>query len=156
MADHGTLSPMYKTQAIKLSLAAATLVLSAACFRIELGDGPSYYDDDMSVDEMVAEELAAGNVAEASSWLQERGNMLVEGDPQAVQQLIDNLYAAGARNVWFTGIETLGGAKISESIAIELPASASARAELLQIAADFWGEDPAPDEDQRYLSLYLD
>ena len=136
-------------------LIAAALVFSAACFRIELGDGPSY-DGDMDTDAMVSEELAEGNYAEASNWLQEPGNMLFEGDVQAVQRLIDDLYAAGANSVWFTGIESFGGAKISASIAVEMPSDASSRAALLQLEGDFWGEDPESDGDQQYLSFYFD
>lgn len=147
---------MLAPAAIK-SLAIAILLLTTACFRIELGDGAGTYDDgDFDVDKMVEEELAAGNAAEASSWLQEPGHMLFEGDASTVQQLIDDLYAAGAYNVWFTGIEEFGGAKISASIAAEMPADPVARAELLRIEAEFWGEDPEPDTDQRYLSFYLD
>ncbi len=137
----------------------ATLVLATACFRIELGGGAGgsgVVVDPVDVDAMVEEELAAGNYADASNWLQQEGNMLFEGIPAAVQELIDKLYVAGAYNVWFTGIEELGGAKISASIAVELPTDSAARAELLQIEADFWGADPTPDEGQRYLSFYFD
>ena len=105
---------------------------------------------------MIEEELSTGKAAEASNWLQEPGHMLFEGNPQAVQGLIDDLYAAGANNVWFTGIESFGGAEISASIAVEMPSDPSARAQLLQIEADFWGEDPKPDEEQQYLSFYFD
>ncbi len=137
-------------------LAASTLVLATACFRIELGDGAGYDDLDMDVDAMVEEELAAGNYAEATNWLHEPGNMLFEGDSEAVQELIDDLYAAGANSVWFTGIEDFGGAKVSASIAVDMPSDPSVRAELLLLEAEFWGEDPQPDVDQRYLSFYFD
>ncbi len=146
---------------LKLSATPAIviLLLAAACFRIELGDGAraGYGEDgDFDVDAMVEEELAADTHAEASSWLQESGNMLFEGDPETVQKLIDDLYAAGAYTVWFTGIEEFGDARISASIAVELPADATARAELFQLEANFWGEDPEPDTDQRYMVFYFD
>ena len=139
------------------SLALAALVLLTACFRIELRDTSGFGgDDEYDVDTMVQEELAAGNYEEASSWLQEPGNMLFEGDPGSVQKLIDDLYAAGAYTVWFTGIEEFGGAKISASLAVELPADSLARAELFQLEADFWGTEPEADKDQQYMVFYLD
>ncbi len=147
---------MFKPAARPL-LIVAILLLTTACFRIELGDGAGYGgDDDFDVDAMVEEELAASNTAEAGSWLQEPGNMLFEGDAASVQQLIDDLYTAGAYNVWFTGIEEFGDAKVSASLAAEMPADEASRAELLRIEADFWGVELEPDKDQRYLAFYLD
>ena len=66
------------------------------------------------------------------------------------------LYAAGAYSVWFTGIESFGNARVSASIAVEMPSDATSRAELLQIEADFWGVEPDPDTDQRYMVFYFD
>ncbi len=146
---------MLKSSARPL-LIAAILLLTTACFRIELGDGPRYDEDDYDVDTMVEEELAEGKHEEASSWLQESGNMLFEGDGASVQELIDDLYAAGAYSVWFTGIENFGEARVSASIAVEMPADAASRAQLLQIEADFWGVEPDPDTDQRYMVFYFD
>ncbi len=140
--------------AVRGLLAIAILLAAGACFRIDLRDVGDDYD--VHVDVMVEEDLAAGNYAEASNWLVEPGNMLFEGDAETVQRLIDDLYAAGAYTVWFTGIEEFGGAKVSASIAAELPADAGARAELLRIEADFWGADPEADVDQRYMAFYFD
>ncbi len=149
---------MLKPSAAFPFLVTVTLVVASACFRIELGDGGGAGGDfdPADVDAVVEEELAAGNYAEASSWLMEPGTMLFEGHPETVQQLIDDLYAAGAYSVWFTGIEEIGGARVSASIAAEMPADSAVRAELLRIEADFWGTEPMPDVNQRYLSFYFD
>ena len=83
--------------------------------------------------------------------------MLFEGDPQSVQALIEGFYAAGAKGVWFTGVEPLGGKNLSASIAVELPEDAETRARILRTEADFWEEaEPRPDVGQRYLEMAFD
>lgn len=109
------------------------------------------------IDAAVSEELAAGGGAPALNWLAEPGNMLFEGDPQAVQALIESLYAAGAKGIWFTGVEPFGGKNLSASIAVELPDDAELRARILRTEAEFWQEtEPRPDVGQQYLEIGFD
>jgi hypothetical protein len=109
------------------------------------------------VDTWVTEELASDTSAGARDWLAHGENMLFEGDPAAVQGLIDGLYAAGATDVWFIGIERIGSRNVSASIAVELPGDPAARARILRTEADFWQEPEAnPDHGQRYLAISFD
>ncbi|MEM7411177.1 MAG: hypothetical protein AAF430_13155 [Myxococcota bacterium] len=107
-------------------------------------------------DAWVAEDLAGGTVADARHWLQQEGNAIWGGDSQDVQALVDDVYASGAPNVWFTGLEEYEGKTLTASIAIELPASGIAREQIFQREAVFWGSDPTPDVGQKYLAIYLD
>jgi hypothetical protein len=109
------------------------------------------------IDAAVEEELAAGGGAPALNWLAEPDNMLFEGDPRAVQALIEDLYEAGAADVWFVGIEPFGGKNLSAAIAVELPDDTEARARILKAEAAFWQEpEPRPDVGQRFVEIAFD
>ncbi len=107
------------------------------------------------VDAWVSEDIAAGAAAPARGWLSQQRNALFEGDPEQVQELIEELHALGAEQVWFTGIEPFGGANLSSSIAAELPVDPDARAAILAREAEFLGE-PSPDVGQRYVEFAFD
>ena len=101
--------------------------------------------------------------APARDWLSRDGHMLFEGDPQTVQTLIDDFYAAGAPNVWFIGIEQLGQASVSASIAVEMPSDSVTRSQILRTEAKFWHDPESEDEPeltddvgQRYLVVSFD
>jgi hypothetical protein len=116
------------------------------------------------MDSWVAEDLAAdGAAAPARDWLSADGHMLFEGDPEMVQTLIDDFYAAGAPNVWFIGIEQIGQASVSASIAVELPPDSVTRSQILRTEAKFWHDpesqsEPETTDDvgQRYLVVSFD
>jgi hypothetical protein len=116
-----------------------------------------YAAEAAEIDAAVEEELAAGGGAPAQDWLAGPDNMLFEGDPRAVQALIEDLYEAGAADVWFTGIEPFGGKNLSAAIAVELPDDPAARARVLKLEADFWQEpELRPDVGQRFLEITFD
>ena len=108
-------------------------------------------------DALVAEEVESGAAAPARGWLGDSDNMLFEGDPESVQTLIEDLYAAGAVDIRFIGIERIAGKNISASIAVELPDEAAARAQLFAAHAQYWQDtEPDPDTGQRYLEFAFD
>ncbi len=146
-----------------LALLGVGLSLAIGCNRGDDGGGADSRDwDDPAVaaaeiDRWVAEEISSGTAEEARDWLQTEGNVLFEGDPDAVQELIDGLYADGAQHVWFTGIESIAGARVSATLAVALPEDMGSRQAILRREAAFWGEpDAAPDVGQRYLQFGLD
>ena len=108
-------------------------------------------------DALVAKEVESGAAAPARSWLGDSDNLLFEGDPQSVQTLIEDLYAAGAVDIWFIGIEQIAGRNVSASIAVQLPDEAAARAPLFDAHAKYWQDaEPDPDSGQRYLEFAFD
>jgi hypothetical protein len=108
-------------------------------------------------DALVAQEVESGAAAPARGWLGDPDNLLFEGDPQSVQALIDELYAAGAVDVWFIGIEPIAGRNVSASIAVQLPEQAAARAPLFDAHAQYWQDtEPDPDTGQRFLEFAFD
>ena len=116
-----------------------------------------YANEAAEIDSAVEEELAAGGGAPALNWLAGPDNMLFEGDPRAVQALIEDLYEAGAADVWFMGIEPFGGKNLSAAIAVELPDDPEARARVFAAEAAFWEEpEPRPDVGQRFVEITFD
>ena len=108
-------------------------------------------------DAWVTEDIAGGAVAEARDWLSHEDHVLWDGDRGEVQDLIDDAYASGAPNVWFTGLEQYQGKTVTASIAIELPSTEIAREQIFVREAQFWGGgDATPDVGQKYLAIYLD
>jgi hypothetical protein len=108
-------------------------------------------------DALVAKEVESGAAGPARGWLGDSDNLLFDGDPQAVQTLIEDLYAAGAVDIWFIGIEQIAGRNVSASIAVQLPDEPAARAPLFDAHARYWQDaDPDPDSGQRYLEFAFD
>ncbi len=141
------------------------LLLSCVCFalaceaqiapeEIEVVDAASFAE---ATDAWALTELAETRHEHAHAWLTEKGNALYEGDPERVQALIDSLYAAGARAVWFTGIEHVDGVATSAALAVEMPRAEAARRALLEREASWWNSpEPHPDVGQRYLGFSFD
>jgi hypothetical protein len=72
---------------------------------------------------------------------------------------VDEFYAAGAVTVYVTGIETLGGTEVTETMLLELPKDSAARAKVFEVANRFdetIDSDPEKDVGQKYLSFALD
>ena len=107
-------------------------------------------------DEWIAGEIANGSAAPASGWLQQPSHGTFEGDPAQMQELIARFEAAGATRVWMVGIEELGKAQLSDTIAVELPARGPTRDRLFEAEAEFSGGDGTPDLGQNYLLLSFD
>ena len=105
------------------------------------------------------EELAQPNKAEARQWLRAPSHAVFKGDKQAIMKFVDEFYAAGAVTVYVTGIETLGGTEVTETMLLVLPKDTAARAKVIEVAnrfAETIQNDPDKDVGQKYLSFVLD
>ncbi len=115
--------------------------------------------DVAALDKAGDEELAEPNKAEARQWLRAPSHAVFKGDKQAVIKFVDEVYTAGAVTVYVTGIETLGGSEVTETMLLVLPKDSAARNKVFEVSNRF-GEtiqnDPEKDVGQRYLSFVLD
>ena len=105
------------------------------------------------------EELEQPNKAEARQWLRAPSHEVFKGNKQEILKLVDEFYAAGAVTVYVTGITTLGGTEITDSVLLVLPKDTAARAKVIEVANRFWENiqnDPEKDVGQKYLSFVLD
>jgi hypothetical protein len=116
--------------------------------------------DVATLDKEGDKELAETNkVAEARQWLRARSHSIFKGDQQSVIKFVDEFYAAGAVTVYVTGIDTLGGTQVTETMLLVLPKEAAARAKVFEVANRFdetIDSDPEKDIGQKYLSFVLD
>ena len=145
----------------RLALALVLCLAASACNRIDASPVAPAAQDPASaaraVDTAVADDLVAGGVADARSWLRRDSNRLFQGDPYEVQRFVDDLYAEGAPQVWFTGIERFERVSVSTTLAVELPRDMVKRSAVLRLAARFRGEaETAPDLGQRYLQFAIE
>ena len=109
-------------------------------------------------DGWAAEDMEGGK-EEARAWLKGEKNGIFEMGNAPVIKLTDDLYTAGAENVWITGIESFGGDQLSASMAVELPGEAEMRGKVFAVDAKFRGmngEGPAKDVGQNFLTYYFD
>lgn len=146
----------------------ALLVICSACGKKEattsnLKDSTEQKSDVVDVAALDKEgdaELAETNkVAEARQWLRAPSHALFKGDTQSVIRFVDEFYAAGAVTVYVTGIETLGGTEVTETMLLVLPKDSAARAKVFEVANRFEetiDSDPDKDVGQNYLSFVLD
>ena len=110
-------------------------------------------------DKQIEEWLAEPDKAEAKKWLQNDSHILFEGDKETANRLVDDLYSAGAREVWVIGISELGGSEIAASFVAVLPNDASARRRLFALESGFQklvDSEPSKDLGQKYLYLSFD
>ena len=84
--------------------------------------------DVAALDKAGDEELAEANKAEARQWLKAPSHALFKGERQVVIKFVDDVYAAGAVTVYVTGIETLGGNEVTETMLLVLPKDSAVRA----------------------------
>ena len=108
------------------------------------------------VDAWVDESLADGTAAEARGWFRNENHVSFEGDPKQMNEVIEDLYASGAEQVWMIDIVEFGGKKISDTVAAELPSSPSQRARVLAAEARLWDGESSEDVGQRYLTVSFD
>jgi hypothetical protein len=115
--------------------------------------------DVAALDKEGDEDLAQPNKAEARQWLRGPSHGVFKGDQQSVIKFVDEFYGAGAVTVYVTGIETLGGAEITQTMLLLLPKDSAARARVFEVANRFnrtIQNDPDKDVGQKYLSFVLD
>ena len=156
-----------KTSHIITLLVVALLVTVSGCGKKEAvgsSTAPSVESkpevvDVAALDKAGDEDLADPKKAEARQWLKAPSHAVFKGDKQAVIKFVDEVYAAGAVTVYATGIETLGGNEVTETMILVLPKDSTARAKVFEVANRF-GEtiqnDPDKDIGQKYLSFVLD
>lgn len=133
-----------------LRIPALAVVLLAAC-----GDGSEPDDGDLP---LTAADLDEHE--EARAFLSGGGTVWSEGpDVAELEQLIERLYAAGAKRVLFAGIEEMDDVRISAWLVTELP-TGPARAEVFRVFnaahAEYLGAPAVPDRGQSYLDVGLD
>jgi hypothetical protein len=156
-----------RTSHIITLLVVALLVVVSGCGKKEAAPdstAPSVESkpevvDVAALDKAGDEDLADPKKAEARRWFKAPSHAIFKGDQQAVIKFVDDVYAAGAVTVYVTGIETLGGNEVTETMLLVLPKDSAARARVIEVANRF-GEtiqnDPDKDVGQKYLSFVLD
>jgi hypothetical protein len=147
--------------AVILALA-PTALLMAGC-----GGGGATTEDDRPDPKIVAaaedrvaeEEINAPDKAEARSWLQEPSHVIFEGSKETARKLVDDLYTAGATEVYVTGISEFGASELTASLVAVLPQTPEVRRKVFEVQAAYAREieeEPAPDVGQKYLRFIFD
>lgn len=107
-------------------------------------------------DSWVEESLSDGSAAEARGWLDEPGHGTFEAPPHIVNEVIEDLHAAGADRVWMIDIAEFQGKELSDTIAVELPTAGVKREMVFEAAGEYWGGGGPEDVGQRYLTMSWD
>ena len=100
----------------------------------------------------------SGQAEPALGWLDHESHGTFEAPPDQLRELVDSLHAAGADGVWMVGIEEFAGARLSDTVAAELPESGPLRERLFQVDAELRGGlgGATPDVGQDYLVFAFD
>jgi hypothetical protein len=110
-------------------------------------------------DKQIAEWLAEPDKAEARKWLESDSHVLFEGDKETAVKLANDLYSAGAKEVWIIGISQMGNSEIAAAFVAVLPDDATARKRVFAIESDFQKAmdlEPSRDVGQKYLHMTFD
>ena len=109
-------------------------------------------------DAWVSEEVAQGAAEPAQGWLDVQNHATFEAPPDQLRNLVDDFHAAGASNVWMVGIEEFAGARLSDTVAVELPPPGLTREQIFAVEAAMWGDygEGTPDVGQDYLVVSFD
>ncbi len=125
---------------------------------------PLDFDEESAIEwvaqesDWVRSEVAQGLAEPALGWLDESTNATFEAPPAQLRELIDAFDAAGAESQWMVAIEEFAGARLSDTLAVELPKPGAARDRIFEIEAGLWGEhgEGTPDVGQDYLVISFD
>lgn len=123
------------------------------------GDRPDPKVAAAAEDRLAEEEINAPDKAEARSWLREPSHVIFEGSKDAAIKLVEDLYRAGATEVYVTGITEFGDSKLTASLVAVLPNNPDARRKVFEVQAAFMREieeEPAADVGQKYLRFIFD
>ena len=85
--------------------------------------------------------------------------VLFEGDKETAAKLVDDLYSAGAKEVWVIGIAELGGSEVAAAFVAVLPSDSAARKRVFAVESDFQkliDGEPSRDDGQKYLHFSFD
>lgn len=110
-------------------------------------------------DRIAQEEISTPDKAEARSWLRDPSHVIFEGSKEAAARLVEDLYNAGATEVYVTGIVEFGDEKLTASLVALLPVDREARRKVFEVEAGFKREieeEPAQDVGQKYLRFIFD
>ena len=142
--------------ALAIGVAAVGLV---GCMTASVSVSKDEKSEAADADKQIEEWLAEPDKAEAKKWLQSDSHILFEGDKETATKLVDDLYSAGAKEVWVIGISEFGGSEIAAAFVAVLPSDASARKRLFALESDFQklvDSEPSRDLGQKYLHLSFD
>jgi hypothetical protein len=143
---------------LALAIVAATVGL-AGC---TTGSGSVSKDQRSEVedaDKQIEEWLGEPDKAEARKWLRGDSHILFEGDKETAAKLVDDLYSAGAKEVWVIGIAELGGSEVAAAFVAVLPSDSAARKRVFAVESDFQkliDGEPSRDDGQKYLHFSFD
>jgi hypothetical protein len=115
----------------------------------------------LSRDSAIAEDIASNRTAEARAWLKDDNHVIFEGNKAEVAKLVEDLYTAGAKEVYITGIVDIEGAQLSASLAVVLPDDPAARKRVFDIQRALyksWEYEEGATEDigQKYMDFTFD
>jgi hypothetical protein len=115
----------------------------------------------VSRDSTIAHDIASNRTAEARAWLKDDNHVIFEGSKAEVTKLAEDLYAAGAKEVYITGIVDIEGAQLSASLAVVLPDDAAARKRVFDVERALYKsreyeEGATEDVGQKYMDFTFD
>jgi hypothetical protein len=143
---------------IALAIAVATVGL-VGCMTGSSSVSKDQRSEVEDADKQIEEWLSEPDKAEARKWLQGDSHILFEGDRGTAAKLVDDLYNAGAKEVWVIGIEKLGGSEIAAAFVAVLPTDSAARKRVFAVEYAFqilMDGEPSKDDGQKYLHLSFD
>lgn len=148
---------------IRRSSIALLIVAVAACMMGCMTASVSVAKDETSEaaesDKQIEEWLGEPDKAEAREWLKGDSHILFEGDKETAAKVVDNLYSAGAKEVWIIGVTEFGGSEVAAAFVAVLPSDAAARKRVFAIESDFqklMDLEPTRDTGQKYLHFSFD
>ena len=112
-------------------------------------------------DKALAVAFNASNAAEARAWLKDANHVIFEGSKEEVTKLVEDMYAAGAKEVRITGVVDIEGAQLSASLAVALPEDPAARMRVFDVERALykaWEDEEAATQDvgQKYMDFAFD
>ena len=110
-------------------------------------------------DKEIEEWLGEPDKAEARNWLQGDSHILFEGDKATAKKLVNDLYSAGATEVWVIGISEIGGSEVAAAFVAVLPGDSAARKRIFAVESAFQqlvDDEPTRDTGQKYLHFSFD
>lgn len=151
---------MDRIRRISIALAIVMFAIGlAGCMTAAVSVSKDEKSDVEESDKEIAGWLSEPDTAEARKWLESDSHVLFEGDKATAGKLVNDLYTAGAREVWIIGITEFGDSEVAAAFVAVLPSDTAARKRVFAVESDFQklvGGDPSNDLGQKYLHLTFD